>query len=151
MIRVGLPASPPPRTAVSFPMRVCGFRTRSSPTPGVGLGGRVLRPKSVVLGWLPITSSDFHDCRKHGPCMRIDGISAPRGRFVARASASVATVHCRPGLGDFHSSPPTPLSLRFLSYAQGATRALQTPPLQRRLSPSALLSRRALDRKKIPP
>ena len=47
--------------------------------------------------------------------------------------------------GIFHP-PPTPLSLRFLSYPQGVIRALQRSPLQRRLSPSALLSRRALYR-----
>ena len=81
-----------------FLIRACGLRTRSSPTPGVGLGGLVPRTESAVLGGLPFTSSDFRDFRTHGPRMRIDDLSALSGRFVARVSASVATVDRRPGL-----------------------------------------------------
>ena len=61
------------------------------------------RTKSAVLGGLPFTSSDFRDSRAHGPRRRMDNLSAPFGRFVARLSASVATVDCRPGL--FFFSP----------------------------------------------
>ena len=50
-----------------FLIRVSELRTRSSPTPGVGLGGLVPRPGSVVLCRLPFTSSTFHDFRAHWP------------------------------------------------------------------------------------
>ena len=33
-----------------FIIRACGLRTRSSPTPGVGLSGLVHRPESAVFG-----------------------------------------------------------------------------------------------------
>ena len=80
------------------------------PRPGVGLGGLVPRTasavlgglvprtESAVLGGLPFTA-DFCDFRTHGPHMRIDDLSAPSGRFVARVSASVATVNRCPGRG----------------------------------------------------
>ena len=88
--------------------------------------------------------------RVHWPRMRIDDRSAPSGRFVARVSTAVTTVDRRPGRGAIFR-PPTPLSLRFLPCPLRAARALQEPPLPRRLSPSMLLPRRALHRESIPP
>ena len=35
-----------------FLIPACGLRTRSSPTPGVGLGGLVPRPENAVFGGL---------------------------------------------------------------------------------------------------
>ena len=61
------------------------------------LGGLVPRTESAVLGGLPFTSADYCDFRTHGPHMRIDDLSAPSGRFVARVSASVTTVDRCPG------------------------------------------------------
>ena len=55
------------------------------------LGGLVPRTEHAALGGLPITSTAFHDFRTHEPRIRIDGLSASPGRFVVRASASVAT------------------------------------------------------------
>ena len=40
-----------------FLIQAWGFRTSSSPTPGVGSGGLVPRIESAVLGGLPFTSS----------------------------------------------------------------------------------------------
>ena len=80
-------------------IRVCGLNTPSSPIPGVGLGGLVPRNESAVLGGLPFTSADYCDFCTHGPRMRIDDLSAPSGRFVARVSAPVATVDRYPGRG----------------------------------------------------
>ena len=57
------------------------------------------RTERAVLGGLPFTSTDYCDFRTHGPHMRIDDLSAPSGRFVARVSASVATVNRCPGGG----------------------------------------------------
>ena len=82
-------------------VRACGFRTRSSPTPGVGLWGLVPRTQSAVLSGLPFTFSDFPDFRAHGPRMRIDDPSAPSERFVARVSASFSTIDPRPSLSFF--------------------------------------------------
>ena len=77
-------------------IRSCGLNTPPSPIPGVGLSGLVPRTESAVLGGLPFTSADFCDFRTHGPRMRIDELSIPSRRFVARVSASVATVdRCR--------------------------------------------------------
>ena len=81
------------------------------PPPGVGLGGLVPRTasavlgglvprtESAVLGGLPFTSADYCDFRTHGPHMRIDDLSAPSGRLVARISASVATFDRCPAAG----------------------------------------------------
>ena len=69
------------------------------PRPGVGLGGLVPRTDSAVLGGLLFTSADYCDFRTHGPHMRIDDLSAPSGRFVARVSASVTTVNRCPSRG----------------------------------------------------
>ena len=80
-------------------IRTCGLSTPSSPIPGVGLGGLVPRTEGAVLGGLPFTSADFCNFRTHGPRKRIDDLSAPSGSFVARVSASVATVDRYPGRG----------------------------------------------------
>ena len=80
-------------------IRACGLNAPSSPIPGVGLGGLVPRTESVVMGGLPFTSGDYCDFRTYGSHMRIDDLSAPSGRFVARVSASVATVDRCPGRG----------------------------------------------------
>ena len=125
-----------------FLIRACGVRTRSSPTPCVGLSGLMPRPESAALGWPPLTSSDFR--------MRIDDLSAPSGRFVARVSAAVTAANRRPGRGEFFLTP-APLSLRFLPCLLRVARARQKPPLPRRLSPSMLLPRRALHRESTPP
>ena len=82
-----------------FLIRACGLLTRSAPTLGVGLDGLVPRTERAVLGGRPCTSSDVRDFRStHGPRMTIDYLSSPSGRFVARVSASAATVDRRPGL-----------------------------------------------------
>ena len=77
----------------------CGLNAPFSPIPGVGLGGLVPRTESAVLGGLPFTFPDYYDFRTHGPHMRIDDLSALSGRFVARVSASLATVDRCPGHG----------------------------------------------------
>ena len=56
------------------------------------LGGLVPHTEHAALGTLLVTSTAFHDFRTHEPRVRIDGLSAPQGTFVARVSASVATI-----------------------------------------------------------
>ena len=94
-------------------IRAGGLNAPSSPIPGIGLGGLVPRTESAVLGGLPFTSADYGEFRIHGPHMRIDDLSAPSGRFVARVSASAATVdrcsgHVKP-LPRRRPSPSRPL------------------------------------------
>ena len=84
-----------------------GLRTRCSPTPDVGLGGLVPRPDSTLLGGLPFASSDFREFRAPRPRVRIDDLSAPSGRFVARVTAAVTTDDCRPGRGEFFPAADT--------------------------------------------
>ena len=97
-------------------LRADGLRALSAPIPGVGLGGPVRRTERTALGGLvrlaestvlgglvprtehaalgglPLTSTVFNDFRSHEPRIRINGISAPPGRFVACVPASVATI-----------------------------------------------------------
>ena len=81
----------PAEDGVIYIVRACGLLTPSTSVPGICLGGLVPQPDSAVSGGLPITSTDFRDFSAHGPCMRIDDLSAPTGRFVARAPAFVGT------------------------------------------------------------
>ena len=90
-----------------FLIRACGLRIRSSPTPGVGLGGLVPRPENAVLGGLPFASSDFRDFRAHEPRMRIDDLSDFLGDLVACVSSTVTTVDRRPGRGYFFPAADT--------------------------------------------
>ena len=80
-----------------FLICVCRLRTRSSPTPGVGLSAPVLRPESGVLGGLTFSSSEIRYFRAHGPRMRIGNLCTPSGRFVVHVSAAVTTADRRPG------------------------------------------------------
>ena len=59
------------------------------------------QPDSAVLGGLLLTSTDFRDFRAYGPRMRIDDLSSPTGRFVARVSAFVGTGDDRLGRAPF--------------------------------------------------
>ena len=136
-----------------FLIWACGFRIRSSPNPGVGVGGMVPRPEIAVWDGLPFASSDFgdfRDFRVHGPRMRIDDVSAPSGRFIARVPATVTTVDCRPGRGEIFSAADTTLA-SLLPCPLREARSLQKPSLQRRLSLSMLLPRRALHREPTSP
>ena len=96
------------------------------------------RTERAVVGGLSFTSADFCDFRIHGPRMRIDDLFAPSEIFVARVSASIATVDRFPGRG-WISLQPTTLSLRFLPYPPRSAGAPQKPRLPRRPSPSRLL------------
>ena len=110
-----------------FLIQACGLRARSSPTPGVGLGGLVPRPESAVLGGLPVASSDFCDFRTNGPRMRIGNLSASSGRFVARVSASVTTAHHCLGRGGFFPAADTAFSSDFAVPSEGGTSSAEDP------------------------
>ena len=122
------------------------------PRPGVGLGGLVPRAASAVLGGLvPCTesavlggllfsSADYCDFRTHGPHMRIDDLSAPSGRFVARVSASVTTVDRCPSRGRTLPAADNG-SLRSSPYPPRSAWAPQKPLLPRRPSSTRLLQR----------
>ena len=71
------------------------------------LGGLVPRTEHAALGGLPLTSTAFHDFRTHEPRIRIDGLSASPGRFVARVSASVATTEGCTGRGSISPAADT--------------------------------------------
>ena len=114
------------------------------------MSGMVPRAEIAVLSGLQFASSDFRDFRAHGPRMRIDDLSAPSGRFAARATAAITTDDYRPGREDFFLSP-TLHSLRFLPYPLMAARARQKPPLPQGLSPSMLLPCRTPHREPAPP
>ena len=134
----------------TFLIRACGFRTRSSPTPGVALSGLASRLESVVLSGLPFASSDFGDFRAHGPRMKIDDLSAPSGRFVARVSVAVTTADRRPGRRYFFPAANTAFISVFVVPSESGTGSAKAP-LPRRLPPSMLLLSRALHREPIPP
>ena len=129
----------------------CGLEGgKLPPRPGVGLSGLlpraagavlvglVPRTEGAVLGGLPFTFADYCDFRTHGPHMRIDDLSAPSGRFIARVSASVTTVDRCPGRGRNFPAADND-SLRSSPYPPRSARAPQKPLLPRRPSPSRLL------------
>ena len=82
-------------------LRACGLLTSSTSILGICLGELVPQRDSAVLGGLPLTSTDFHGFRAHGPRMRIDELSAPTGRFVVSVSAFVGTGDDRLGRAPF--------------------------------------------------
>ena len=107
-------------------------------TASAVLGGLVPCTESAVLGGLLFTSANYCHFRTHGPHTRIDDLSAPSGRFVARVSASVTTVDRCPGRGRTLPAPDNDL-LRSSPYPPRSARAPQKPLLPRRPSPSRLL------------
>ena len=111
----------------TFLIRACGLRIRSSPIPGVGLSGLVPRPESAVLGGLLFASSDFCDFRARGPCMKIDDLSAPTGRFVTRVSAAVTTANRRLCRGYFFPAADTAFASFFAVPSEGATGSAEAP------------------------
>ena len=72
-------------------VRACNLLSPSTSVPGIGLGWLVLQPDSAFFGGLPLTSTVFCDFRAHGPRMRINDVSAPTGKFVARVVGFVGT------------------------------------------------------------
>ena len=124
-------------TVYFYLIRAGGLNALSSPIPGVGWGGLVPRTEGAVLGGLPFTSADYCDFRTHGSHMRIDDLSAPSGRFVARVSASVATVDRCPGRGRALPAADND-SLRSSPYPPRSARPPQKLLLPRRPSPSRL-------------
>ena len=87
-----------------FLIRACGLRTRSSPTPGVGWDGAP--PRERDFGCAPFRLYGFSRPSAHQPRMKINDLPAS-GRFVARESAAVTTVDCRPGRGAFFPAADT--------------------------------------------
>ena len=87
------------------------------------------RTESNALGGLPFTSADVCHFRAHGPRMRLDDRPTPSSRFIARVSASVATVDSSPGHGwvsgaadnDFVSVSAVPTAV-----SEGSAEALAT-------------------------
>ena len=88
-------------------------RPYTSPVPGIGSGGLVPRPEDDVLGGLLLTPSDFRNFGAHGPHLRIDDLSAPLGRFVARVCVLDITGDCRPGRSTIYPSADTAFALFF--------------------------------------
>ena len=132
-------------------LRTGGLRAPSSPIPGVGLGGLGPRTESTALGGLvplaestalgglvpriehaalggpPLTSTAFHDFRTHEPRIRIEGLSAPSGRLVARVSASVATTERCTGRGPISPAADTVFASVFaipIEHGTGSAEAL---------------------------
>ena len=85
------------------------------------LDGLVPRTEHADLGGLPLTSSSFHDFRTHEPRIRIDGLSASAGRFVARVSASVATTEGCTGRGSISPAADTVFASVFSIPIEGGT------------------------------
>ena len=79
------------------------------------------------MGGFPFTSSDFRDFCAHGPRMRIDDLSAPSGRFVARVTAGVTTDHRRPGRGFFFPVADTAFASVFAVPSEGGTGSAEAP------------------------
>ena len=85
------------------------------------LGGPVPRTEHTALGGLPLTSTAFRDFCTHEPRIRIDGLSAPPGRFVAHVSASVATTEGCTGRGSISPAADTVFASVFAIPIEGGT------------------------------
>ena len=128
---VGLTSPNPVGESGIYLLRTRGLRAPSSPIPGAGLdglapfaestvsGGLVPRAEHTAYGGLPLTSTAFHDFRTHEPRIRIDGLSASPGRFVARVSASVATTQGSTVHGSISPAADTVFALRFAMPIEG--------------------------------
>ena len=104
------------------------------------LGELVPRTEHAALGGISLTSTAFHDCRTHEPRLRIDSLSAPQGRFVARVSASIATTESCTGRGSISTAAETVFAFGFchvhrgrhgLRRRPGCTPIAQPTPLSR--------------------
>ena len=103
-------------------------RTESTASGGLvplaenaALGGLVPRTEHAALGGLPLTSTAFHDFRAHEPRIRVDDLSAPPGRFVARVSATVATAQGCTGRGSISPAADTVFASIFAIPIEGGT------------------------------
>ena len=85
------------------------------------LGGLVPRTEHAALGGFPVISTAFHDFRTHESRIRIDGLSASPGRFVARVSASVATTEGCTGRGSISSAADPIFASVFAIPIEGGT------------------------------
>ena len=85
------------------------------------LGELVPRTEHAALGGLPVTSTAFYDFRTHEPRIRIDGLSASPGRFVALVSASVATTEGCTGRGSISPAADTVFASVFAIPIEGGT------------------------------
>ena len=85
------------------------------------LGGLVPRIEHATLGGLPLTSTALHNFCTHEPRIRIDGLSAPPGRFVDRVSASVATTEGYTGRGSLSPTADTVFASVFAIPIEGCT------------------------------
>ena len=85
------------------------------------LGGLMPRAEHAALGGLPVTSTAFNDFRTHELGTRIDGLSAPPGRFVARVSTSVATTEGCIGRGSISPAADTVFASVFAIPIEGGT------------------------------
>ena len=130
---VGLTSLNPVGDSGIYLLRTGELRAPSSSIKGVGLGrlvplaentdlGRLVpRTEHAALGRPPLTSTAFHDFRTHEPRIRIDGLSASPGRFVARGSASVATTEGCTGRESISPAADTVFDSVFTKPIEGGT------------------------------
>ena len=162
---VGSTSSNPIGDSCIYLLQTDGLRAPSSPIPGVGLGGLVPhtestalgglvplaestvlgglvpRTKHAALGGLPLTSTAFHDFRTHEPRIRMDGLSAPSGRFIARVSASVATNEGCTGRGSISPADDTVFASVFAILTEGDTGSAEASAAATPIAQPAPLSR----------
>ena len=107
-------------------VKAFGLLTPYTSIPGIMVGRLVPQPDSAVLGGLPLTFTDLRDISAHGSSMRIDVLSTPTGRFVARVSAFVAVGNDGLGRSPFWPAADatfTPVSGVFRDYSARRTPA----------------------------
>ena len=85
------------------------------------LVGLVPRTEHAALGGLPLTSTAFNDFRTHEPRIRIDGLSASPGRFIALVSISIATTEGCTGHGSISPAADTGFDSAFAIPIEGGT------------------------------
>ena len=107
------------------------------------LGSLVPRTEHAALGGLPLTSTAFNNFRTHKPRIRIDGLSASPGRFVARVSASVATTEGCTGRGSISPAADTILASVFSIPIKGSTGSAEALAAATPIAQPTYLSKRS--------
>ena len=76
---------------------------------------------------MPSASSDIREFHSHGPCMRIDDLSSPLGRFIALVSAYGASVDHRPGMRVYSPAANDALASVFVVPPRGDQCSAEAP------------------------
>ena len=110
-----------------FIILACGLRTRSSPTPGGGLGGLVPRPENTAFGWTHFRLFGFSRFSRAHTLGRVDNLFDPSWRYIDRLSAAVTTADRHSGRGEHFPVVDTAFASFVSMLSEGGTVSAEAP------------------------